>query len=256
MLDQQTLFNKFLQLLQTPPPLPEYLEAEPESASPFDPYQMVAEWIALRHEVKQQGKQLQTSQIALQQALEGLQAEKAFLQQQLESSQKGAIQSDQKNLWRNLLTVVDALDQADRHWQEQIEALSQPASRARPDAFWRQWLARWGQWLLRLAQPSSNEDGLVSGSSLRDILVSNQEGIALIRRSLLDVLRQQQVTPIPALGEPFNPQIMYAIGRQEDTSVPENTVVQEVVRGYFWGDQVLREAQVIVAGRRREKDYE
>lgn len=261
MLDQQTLFNKFLQLLQTPPPLPEYLEGEPESASPFDPYQMVAEWIALRHEVKQQGKQLQASQIALQQALEGLQAEKALLQQQLESSQKGATQSDQtqsdqKSLWRNLLTVVDALDQADHHWQEQIESLSQPASRAKPNAFWRQWLAHWGQRLLRLAQPSSNEDGLVSGSCLRDILVSNQEGIALIRRSLLDVLRQQQVTPIPALGEPFNPQIMYAIGRQEDTSVPENTVIQEVVRGYFWGEQVLREAQVIVSGRRREKDYE
>jgi molecular chaperone GrpE len=43
---------------------------------------------------------------------------------------------------------------------------------------------------------------------------------------------------------------MYAVGREESASVPENTVIQEVVRGYFWGDQVLREAQVIVAAKR------
>jgi molecular chaperone GrpE len=254
MLDQQALFNQFLNLLQTPPPFPEYLEEEPESATPFDPYQMVAEWIALRHEVKQQGKLLQTSQNSLHQALEGLQAEKEHLQQQLAASQKGATQTDQQSLWRELLMVLDSLDQADHHWQEQLETLSQPPSRNRPKSLWRRWLNRWGRWLQQLAQPTPDEKALnesasVSTSSLREILVSNQEGIALIRRSLLDVLRQRQVTPIPALGQPFNPQIMYAIGRQEDTSVPENTVIQEVVKGYFWGDQVLREAQVIVAGR-------
>jgi molecular chaperone GrpE len=46
---------------------------------------------------------------------------------------------------------------------------------------------------------------------------------------------------------------MYALGRQESDE-PENTVIQEVVRGYLWRERVLREAQVIVsAGSRRRE---
>ena len=41
---------------------------------------------------------------------------------------------------------------------------------------------------------------------------------------------------------------MYAVGREE-RDVTDNTVIQEVVRGYLWGDIVLRKAQVIVATR-------
>jgi molecular chaperone GrpE len=40
---------------------------------------------------------------------------------------------------------------------------------------------------------------------------------------------------------------MYAVGRQESEEVEENTVVQEVLRGYLWQKKILREAQVIVA---------
>jgi len=262
MVDQQALFKEFLTLLQSEPDLPEYLGAEPEAIAPFDPYQMVAEWIALRHEVKQQGKLLQVSQTTLKQAVEGLQAEKADLQQQLIASQNAATenaasqtsglsQSDQKALWRDLLGVMDALDQAYNHWQEQIEDLTavKPLPATRPRSRWQRWLHRW---LGKLTQTGQHETMATSMSySLRDILVSNQEGVALIRRSLLDVLRQREVVPIAAQGNPFNPQTMYAIGRQETTAFPENIVVQEVVRGYLWDDQILREAQVIVAGKQR-----
>ncbi len=51
---------------------------------------------------------------------------------------------------------------------------------------------------------------------------------------------------MPALGQPFDSQCMYAIGRQA-SEAPAQTVIQEVTRGYLWGDQVLREAQVIVS---------
>jgi len=239
-MDRQTLldkFDKFFDLLQTDPPVPEYLGKEPEAIEPFDPYQMVAEWITLRHEVKQQGKLLQSSQNTLQQALEELQAEQAEQQQRLRQNQMIA-EADSKILWRDLLTVVDALDQADTHWQTQIAAQQQAEASPEHQPFWRKWLQR-------LVQPSHTPGGTVA--SLLDILVSNQQGVALIRRSLLDILRQRQVMPIEAQGQPFNPQIMYAVGRQESLSFPENTVMQEVVRGYLWKDQVLREAQVIVA---------
>lgn len=245
MIDQQALFEKFLDLLQTAPTPPEYLEAEPESIAPFDPYQMVAEWIALRHEVKQQGKLFQASQNQLQQALAALQIEKERPQQQKELSQhQGVTLADQKALWLDLLTVLDALDQACTHWQTQIDELTparlppQARSRARP--FWQRWLRRLIRWWTKATAPAAS-------TSLREVFISNQQGVDLIRRSLLDILRQRQLILIAAQGQVFNPKTMYAVGRQESLLVPENTVIQELVRGYLWGDQVLREAQVIVA---------
>jgi molecular chaperone GrpE len=245
MMDRQALFDQFLDSLQTPPIPPEYLEAEPESIAPFDPYQMVAEWIALRHEVKQQGKLLQSSQAMLQQALAALQTDQDQRQRQREVKQKQEVAlADQKLLWRDLLTVLDALDQACAHWQEQIEALvaspTQTLSHPAIQPFWQRWIQR-------LAQLDSGEIAPVAATSRREVLISNQQGVDLIRRSLLDILKQRQVMPIAAQGQAFNPQTMYAVGRQETPLAPENTVIQEVVRGYFWGDQVLREAQVIVA---------
>lgn len=244
MMDRQALFEKFLDLIETAPTPSEYLEAEPGSISSFDPYQMVAEWIALRHEVKQQGKLLQTSQNQLQQALATLQTDQNQLQQQQElQHQQGRLLTDQKALWRDLLTVMDALDQALTHWQTQIDALAPSAlpsvSKAAVRPFWQRWFQRWAR-----SQPESTAP---ASAALRDVFISNQQGVDLIRRSLLDILRQRQVVPIAAKGRAFNPQTMYAVGRQESTSVPENTVIQEVVHGYLWGDQILREAQVIVA---------
>jgi molecular chaperone GrpE len=243
MLERDALFEKFLTVVQSEPPVPEYLGEEPEAVTPFDPYRMVAEWIALRHEVKQQGKLLQGSQNLLQKALEALETEKSNLQHLAARQQQGLTSADQKALWRDLIGVVDALDQACLHWQAQVEALDQTSAPApqQPQSFWQ----RWTGWL---AQPAGNGTTVASNAtSLRDILVSNQQGNALIRRSLLEVLRQRQVIALVAQGQPFNPQTMYAVGRQENSTVPENTVIQEVVRGYLWGEQVLREAQVIVA---------
>ncbi|WP_019498907.1 nucleotide exchange factor GrpE [Pseudanabaena sp. PCC 6802] len=238
MIDRQALFEKFLAALETPPPLPEYLGEPPTSVMDFDPYQMVAEWIALRHELKQQGKLFQASQNTMQVALAELQAQKSDLQQQLANSRSQEVsQSDRKALWRDLIGVVDALDRACSHWQEQIASLDRDLTDAanHPQPFWQKWL-----------QPATSSVPS-SLSDVRDVLVSDLQGIDLIRRSLLDVLRERQVVPIAAQGKPFDPKHMYAISRQIAPGFPENTVIQEVVRGYMWESQVLREAQVIVA---------
>lgn len=241
MIDKQALFEKFLTVIETPPPLPEYLGEPPESVTEFDPYQMVAEWIALRQEVKQQGKLFQGASNTLQAALTELQSDKASLQQQLAIAQQQEMsQDDRKALWRDLIGVVDALDRACNHWQAQIADLdlAQTNSANHPQSLWQKLIGK---------TPDSGKS--LSSSSIREILVSDQQGGELIRRSLLDVLRQRQVLPILALAKPFDPKTMYAVGRQVTTEFPENTVIQEVMRGYMWGEQVLREAQVIVAAK-------
>lgn len=249
MTDRQALFDQLMDFLQSAPAPPDYLGEEPETAPSFDPYQMVAEWIALRHEVKQQGKLWQASQGTLQQAFAEVQAEKTQWQQQLEENQKQSLaqaEKEQKALLRELLGVLDALERAGSHWQQQLESFDQPPP-SKPPSLWQ----RWQRWFFRRRRKARKTTS--PSSSWRDILISNQEGVALIRRSLLDILHQRQIVAIEAEGCPFDPQKMYAVGRQESVAVAANTVIQEVVRGYLWKGQILREAQVIVSAKKYEE---
>jgi molecular chaperone GrpE len=219
MLDRQALANQLLEYLDRVPELPDYLAAAPESLEPFDPYRLVGEWIALRQEVKQQNKLMQAQMAA------------STVTSTVTSTATTAPKTTEDGgLLTDLLSVMDALDQAIAHSQAQITATH---AAAKPRNFWAE---------IFLARPPATDQ-----SSLTASLSSNQAGIAMIRRSLLDLLQKRQIKPMNALGEPFDPQCMYAIAQQISDTAPANTVIQEVVRGYWRGDRILREAQVIVA---------
>ncbi|MUG97596.1 nucleotide exchange factor GrpE [Scytonema sp. UIC 10036] len=248
--DKEVLFAKFLDYLQSEQSSPEYLGEPPESANSFDPYQMVAEWTALRHELKQQGKLLRSTQDALEQALEVTRADREQLQIRLEETQKqalGQFEQQQEKLLKDLLGILDALDRACTYWQEELKVLSAtsiPAPEAQK-SFWK----KLKEWFAGKEPQSTVSEKSQMSESLSEILSSNQQGVELVRRSLLEVLRQRRVVPIAARDKPFDSQTMYAVGRELKTDVTENTVIKEVVRGYLWGERVLREAQVIVAVR-------
>jgi molecular chaperone GrpE len=72
-------------------------------------------------------------------------------------------------------------------------------------------------------------------------------GVELIQRQLLQSLERVGVRPFSALGESFDPQRHEAVGRVQRADVADQTVVQEVLRGYLFNDRVLRPAQVVVA---------
>lgn len=249
--DQEALFAKFLDYLHSEQPVPEYLGEPPESANSFDPYQMVAEWTALRHEVKLQGKLLRSTQNALVQALEVTRADKEQMQIRLSENQKqtfAQFEQQQEKLLEDLLGILDALDRACTYWQEELKALSDTSNfkHTAPKSFWK----KLKEWFAGNYSHSNVSKKSPTPESLSEIITSNQQGVELIRRSLLEILRQRRVVPIVAQGKPFDSQTMYAIGRESRTDVTENTVIQEVVRGYLWGDNVLREAQVIVGTQR------
>lgn len=73
------------------------------------------------------------------------------------------------------------------------------------------------------------------------------EGFKLVRQQLLTVLEQQNCKPIPAVGEPFDPQIHEAILQQPSDEQPANHVLQETQTGYQLHDRVVRASQVIVS---------
>jgi molecular chaperone GrpE len=157
------------------------------------------------------------------------------------ANQKIQIRKQQETLLQDSLTVVYALDRAADHWQ-QAEANHQgTAPMVTPSLTW------WQRGLQRIGLLPEPPENATASENLAEVVSSAREGIDLIRESMLTVLNQHQVVPIPTQGQPFDPNQMNALGQQPNTTVPPNTVVQEVVRGYRWQDRMLREAQVIVA---------
>lgn len=73
------------------------------------------------------------------------------------------------------------------------------------------------------------------------------EGVQMVLRQFSEVLSQQGVAPIPALGEPFDPNVHEAVMRAPSEQYAEDVVAQEFQRGYRIGDYVLRPSKVVVS---------
>jgi molecular chaperone GrpE len=82
------------------------------------------------------------------------------------------------------------------------------------------------------------------------------EGVEMVLRSLLDLLKAQGVTQLISVGQPFDPQRHEAVDQIVSSQHPANTVVNEFHRGYQIGERVLRPARVTVAKGSEQEDGE
>jgi len=78
------------------------------------------------------------------------------------------------------------------------------------------------------------------------------DGIRLVERKLLAALESEGVTPIEAVGQPFDPNLHEAVVHEATTDHPDNQVIGELQRGYRLRDRVLRPALVRVANNPKE----
>ena len=74
-----------------------------------------------------------------------------------------------------------------------------------------------------------------------------RDGVELIHRQMLDLLRKRGVTPIETAGEDFDPNLHQAIAHEESVDHRAGEIVGEVRRGYMLGSRLLRAAMVRVA---------
>jgi molecular chaperone GrpE len=75
------------------------------------------------------------------------------------------------------------------------------------------------------------------------------KGLELSVRKLEDALGTHGLEAIESVGAPFDPKLHEAVGHEESTEHPEDTVVSELRRGYRVRDRVVRPALVKVARR-------
>ena len=73
------------------------------------------------------------------------------------------------------------------------------------------------------------------------------KGVQMTMTQLKEVLAKLGIEEIPALGEPFDPNLHNAVMHVEDEGAGENTIVDVFQTGFKSGDKVVRFAMVKVA---------
>jgi molecular chaperone GrpE len=73
------------------------------------------------------------------------------------------------------------------------------------------------------------------------------DGIVLVHRKVLATLEELGVQVIPAVGEPFDPNVHEALMQEPSAEYASGVVMREMRRGYRLGDRVVRPSLVVVA---------
>jgi molecular chaperone GrpE len=74
-----------------------------------------------------------------------------------------------------------------------------------------------------------------------------RRGVEIIYLQFLGTLQRLGLQPIEAVGKPFDPNVHEAIAAVETDAVPDQHVVDEMQRGFFFKNRLLRPAKVRVA---------
>jgi molecular chaperone GrpE len=79
-------------------------------------------------------------------------------------------------------------------------------------------------------------------------------GVELIVKQMEEVLRSLNVQPVETNGAKFDPRVHEALEQVERTDLPDNTVLDEVRRGYRIRERLLRPALVRVVNNPQQKE--
>jgi molecular chaperone GrpE len=72
-------------------------------------------------------------------------------------------------------------------------------------------------------------------------------GMSLVLKQLQDLLAENGLQPIDAVGQKFDPNLHEAIAHEPSTEVPEGLVTRQTRRGYRFKDRLLRPSAVVVS---------
>jgi len=84
-------------------------------------------------------------------------------------------------------------------------------------------------------------------TTVKDAFVAWLRGLELVRDRFAALLANEEIQPIEALHQPFDPRLHVAVETQPRSDVEPDTVVQVLRKGYRQQQRVLRYAEVVVA---------
>lgn len=103
------------------------------------------------------------------------------------------------------------------------------------------------QILLELLAVIDNFERALAPNGEQEDPNAHREGMSLIYEQLKTLLGKYDLTPIEAVGKPFDPNLHEAMMQTDSDEYPEGTVAIEIAKGYRQGDRVLRHSKVGVS---------
>ena len=73
------------------------------------------------------------------------------------------------------------------------------------------------------------------------------QGLGMVAKQFRDFLSSSGLEEIKTDGAVFDPNLMEAVGHENDAAVPEGNVLRQMRRGYKLRDRLLRPASVVVS---------
>lgn len=80
---------------------------------------------------------------------------------------------------------------------------------------------------------------------------SFRQGFALLREHFESLLKTEGIAPMETVGREFDPSRMKAVAVEKTDALPHNTVMEELSRGFFYKNEILKFAEVKIAIRKR-----
>ena len=95
---------------------------------------------------------------------------------------------------------------------------------------------------------------VAEGAGAEKNLEALLEGVKLTLKSLVTTLEKFEVKVSKSVGEPFDPKHQEALTMSPSDTIPENHVISEFEKGYYYKDRLLRAAKVVVSSGKNQDD--
>jgi molecular chaperone GrpE len=92
-----------------------------------------------------------------------------------------------------------------------------------------------------------NFERAASAAKANPDIIAFSQGVDMIFRQLQTALSKEGLKAMEAVGQPFDPNLHEAVLRVASEEHPENTVVEELQKGYYLKEKVLRPCMVKVS---------
>ena len=84
----------------------------------------------------------------------------------------------------------------------------------------------------------------------KNVLVGDQkdiEGLSAIIKNMDSIFNEYNIKVIDAIGQTFNPNLHEAVSIVEDENLDDDTIKEEIAKGYISGNNVIKPSKVIVS---------
>ncbi len=219
--------------------LPE--SAEESAGEGFGLIDLVAEFTALKHEVKLHTKSARGVTDQMERAVAALAESVGALRLRMPEGDGSG-----KPLALALVELDEALERGaselartrQRIGDELARDLEAAVRSARARSSW------FGRWLFGLVDQALHEEVRAVARKHSELFDAVAQGYGVIHNRLRRTLAGERIAPIPCEGSRVDPALMTVLDVVDDPALPAGLVVAELRRGYTWNGQVLRFAEV------------